>query len=233
VSADNLVSDLSLSCSARYSFYSIPFSVNLCLFVFWFSTKARNKNSTIFESDLMEQPISVTSARFQHRDLAILVGILSGTLLVVFASEDPLSNFQPIDLVIFFSVPALAGAIAGFASAGRSMENGAVVGIIIGLVYAILNGLRLGTTAAGQQVLFLIITVPIWGFLGGYGSVLAQRTLERNSLENPVLPWPDVTPRTGTTQVSKICENCKTANPADALFCKNCGSKLGLVSSRA
>jgi len=181
----------------------------------------------------MEQSISVTSARFQHRDLAILVGILSGTLLVVFASEDPLSNFQPIDLVIFFSVPALAGAIAGFASAGRSMENGAVVGIIIGLVYAILNGLRLGTTAAGQQVLFLIITVPIWGFLGGYGSVLAQRTLERNPLENHVLPWPDVTPRTGTTQVSKICENCKTANPADALFCKNCGSKLGLVSSRA
>jgi len=51
------------------------------------------------------------------------------------------------------------------------MENGAVVGVIIGLVYAILNGLRLGTTAAGEQVLFLIITVPIWGFLGGYGSV--------------------------------------------------------------
>jgi len=177
----------------------------------------------------MEQSISVTAARFQHRDLAILVGILSGTLLVVFASENPLSNFQPIDLVIFFSVPALAGAIAGFASAGRSMENGAVVG----LVYAILNGLRLGTTAAGQQVLFLIITVPIWGFLGGYGSVLAQRTLERNPLENPVLPWPDATPRAGTIQGPKICENCKTANPADALFCKNCGSKLGLVSSRA
>jgi len=73
--------------------------------------------------------------------------------------------------VIFFSVPALSGAIAGLASAGRSMENGAVVGVIIGLVYAILNGLRLGTTAAGEQVLFLIITVPIWGFLGGYGSV--------------------------------------------------------------
>ena len=143
----------------------------------------------------MEQSISVSSARFQHRDLAILVGILSGTLLVVFASEDPLSNFQPIDLVIFFSVPALAGAIAGFAAAGRSMENGALVGIITGLVYAILNGLRLG-----EQVLFLIITVPIWGFLGGYGSVLAHRTLETNPLENPALPWPDDTPRTGTVQ---------------------------------
>jgi len=178
----------------------------------------------------MEQSIPISSARFQHRDLAILVGILSGTLLVVFASEDPLSNLQPIDLVIFFSVPALPGAIAGFASAGRSMENGAVVGVIIGLVYAILNGLRLGTTAAGEQVLFLIITVPIWG---GYGSVLAHRTLETNPLENPVLPWPDATPRTGTIQGPKICENCKTANPADALFCKNCGTKLGLVSSRA
>ena len=114
----------------------------------------------------MEQSISVTAARFQHRDLSILVGILSGTLLVVFASENPLSNFQPIDLVIFFAVPALAGAIAGFTSAGRSMENGAVVGVVIGLVYAILNGLRLGSSAAGEQVLFLLLTVPIWGFLG-------------------------------------------------------------------
>ena len=122
----------------------------------------------------MEQSIPISSARFQHRDLAILVGILSGTLLVVFASE-----------------------------------------------------------AAGEQVLFLIITVPIWGFLGGYGSILAHRTLETNPLENPVLPWPDATPRTGTIQGPKICENCKTANPADALFCKNCGTKLGLVSSRA
>src|SRR5437899_11818839 len=108
----------------------------------------------------MEQSISVTAARFQHRDLAILVGILSGTLLVVFASEDPLSNFQPIELVIFFSVPALEGAIAAFASAGRSMENGAVVGIIIALVYAILNGLRLGTTSRRPPVLLLILTSP-------------------------------------------------------------------------
>src|SRR5207253_1271334 len=140
---------------------SILFSVNLCLFAFWFSTKARNKNSTIFESGSMEPPISVTAARFQHRDLSILVGILSGTLLVVFASENPLSNFQPIDLVIFFAVPALAGAIAGFTSAGRSMEDGAIVGVVIGLVYAILNGLRLGGSAAGEQVLFLMLTVPI------------------------------------------------------------------------
>ena len=181
----------------------------------------------------MEQSISVTAARFQHRDLSILVGILSGTLLVVFASENPLSNFQPIDLVIFFAVPALAGAIAGFTSAGRSMENGAIVGVVIGLVYAILNGLRLGSSAAGEQVLFLMLTVPIWGFVGGYGSVLAHRTLEGTAIENPVLPWPDDTPRTGPVQGPKICDNCKTANPADALFCKNCGTKLGQISSRA
>jgi hypothetical protein len=180
----------------------------------------------------MEQSISVTAARFQHRDLSILVGILSGTLLVVFASENPLSNFQPIDLVIFFAVPSLAGAIAGFTSAGRSMENGAVVGVVIGLVYGILNGLRLGNSVAGEQVLFLILTIPIWGFLGGYGSVLAHRTLEGSVMENPVLPWPDDTPRTGPVQGPKICDNCKTANPADALFCKSCGTKLGQISSR-
>jgi hypothetical protein len=128
------------------------------------------------------------------------IATASGTLLVVFASEDPLSNFQPIDLVIFFAVPALAGAIAGFTSAGRSMENGAIVGVVIGFVYAILNGLRLGSTAAGEQVLFLILTIPIWGFLGGYGSVLAHRTLEGSAMKNTVLPWPDDTPRAGPLQ---------------------------------
>ena len=181
----------------------------------------------------MEQSIAAATARFQHRDLSILVGILSGTLLVVFASENPLSNFQPIDLVIFFAVPALAGAIAGFTSSGRSRENGAIVGVVIGLVYGILNGLRLGASMAGQQVLFLILTIPIWGFLGGYGSVLAHRTLEGSSMENPVLPWPDDSPRAGPVQGLKICENCKTANPADAVFCKSCGTKLGPISSRA
>ena len=180
----------------------------------------------------MEQSIATATARFQHRDLSILVGILSGTLLVVFASEDPLSNFQPLDLVIFFAVPALAGAIAGFTSSGSSRENGAIVGVVIGLVYAILNGLRLGSTAAGDQVLFLILTIPIWGFLGSYGSTLAHRTLEGNTMENAILPWPDDTPRTGPVQGPKICENCKTANPADALFCKNCGTKLGQISAR-
>jgi hypothetical protein len=205
--------------------------VSFCVLVFHKSKKIRTKRS--LKSDLMGQSISVTAARFQHRDLSILVGILSGTLLVVFASENPLSNFQPIDLVIFFAVPALAGAIAGFTSASRSMENGAVVGVVIGLVYAILNGLRLGTSVAGEQVLFLILTIPIWGFLGGYGSVLAHRTLEGSAMENTVLPWPDDTPRTGPVQGPKICDNCKTANPADALFCKNCGTKLGQISSRA
>lgn len=180
----------------------------------------------------MEQSISVTAARFQHRDLSILVGILSGTLLVVFATENPLSNFQPIDLIIFFAVPGLAGAIAGFTSAGRSRANGAIVGVVIGLVYGILNGLRLGSSAAGEQVLFLILTIPIWGLLGGYGSVLAHRILEGNPLENPALPWPDDTTRAGLVQGPKMCDNCKTANPADATFCKNCGTKLSLVSSR-
>jgi hypothetical protein len=181
----------------------------------------------------MEQSISTATARFQHRDLSILVGILSGTLLVIFASEDPLSNFQPIDLVIFFAVPAIAGGIAGFTSTGRQMENGAIVGVVIGLVYAILNGLRIGSAAAGEQVLFLILTVPIWGFLGAYGSVLAHRAMQGSAIENHVLPWPDDTPRAGPVQGPKICENCKTANPSDALFCKSCGTKLGQLSSRA
>lgn len=174
----------------------------------------------------------VSASRFRHRDLAILVGTLSGILLVIFASQDPISNFQPIDLVLFFSVPAFAGAIAGFTSGSRSIENGVVVGVVTGLIYAILNGIRLGATAAGEQVLFLIMTIPIWGFVGGYGSVLAYNTLLGNRPENHTLPWPDDSPRSSSLQGLKTCENCKTANPADALFCKNCGSKLATLSGR-
>ena len=132
-------------------------------------------------------------------------------MLTVFATSTPISDFGIIDLIIFVTIPTLSGALVGFSDPENSVSNASFAGVLIGLAFVVMTAVRLTSTVPVDVVLFLVLTVPTWASLAGAGSLFAHRTL--------------VTTNRLSTDV-KICSNCKTANPHDALFCKNCGSKL-------
>jgi len=160
----------------------------------------------------------MSQPRLQHRELSILVGILVGILLeAVGATTDSLSNFTVIDLVIFVTIPALSGALARFADPDHSIGNGVIVGLAAGLVYTVISAARLPVNVGGDTVWFMMLAIPVWGFLGGSGSRFVQRTMTSTREET-------------IHTTLRTCVSCETVNPPDALFCKSCGTKLPRTS---
>lgn len=138
--------------------------------------------------------------------------MLAGVLLSVFATSNPLPSFGLTDLVTYAGIPILTGGLAGVADPENHVGNGILVGFLSGLSYAVMETVRLTTALPSNTSLFLVLTVPIWGLLGVTGSVSVYRMAS--------------TPSHPASVSMKVCGSCKTPNPPDASFCKNCGRKL-------
>jgi len=157
-------------------------------------------------------PSTLSSRRLRNSDLSILLGVLAGVLFSVFATSNPLASFALTDLVIYAGIPILTGGLASLADPDNQIRNGIVVGFVSGLGYVTMDILRLTSGVPQNVSLFLVLTVPIWGLLGAMGSAAVYRIVS--------------TPASLTVDEVRVCASCKTHNPPDASFCKNCGTKL-------
>ncbi len=140
------------------------------------------------------------SRRLQNRDLSILVVVLAGVLLSVFATLKSLTSFALTDLVAYAGMPVLTGGLASLADPDSHIGNGIVVGSFSGLSYVAMEVLRRTSTIPQGALLFLVLTVPIWGFLGVAGSASVYRIAS-------------VAPH-GAVATAKLCGSRQTANPS-------------------
>jgi hypothetical protein len=119
------------------------------------------------------------------RVLSILVGIMIGCILAyAYQVNLPTLFYETYvwaSLVVFVTVPVLAGFVSGLLHPAMAMRNGLCVGFFSGLFNSILGAFKLiyAPLLTPNEVaafsLFAVMSVFIWMVLAAAAAVLAQR----------------------------------------------------------
>lgn len=121
------------------------------------------------------------------RVVSILLGIIVGSVLAsVYQANLPTLFFEinVASLVVFAAIPLLAGFLVGVLHPPTGVRDGALVGLLTGLVNSIIATVKLifeSTLATGEVFafgLFAVMSVFIWMVLGAAAAVLASRLYE-------------------------------------------------------
>jgi hypothetical protein len=121
------------------------------------------------------------------RVVSILLGIIVGSVLAsVYQVNLPTLFFEinVASLVVFAAIPLLAGFLVGVLHPPTGVRDGALVGLLTGLVNSMIATVKLifaPTLAAGEVfafALFAVMSVFVWMVLGAAAAVLASRLYE-------------------------------------------------------
>jgi len=119
------------------------------------------------------------------RAIAILMGVIIGSILAYAYQMNLPTLFYKMNvasLVVFVSIPLLAGLIVGLLHPGMALRNGLYAGLLIGLFNSIIAAIKLifatEVLKAGDVYafsLFAIMSVFIWTILAAVAAVLAAK----------------------------------------------------------
>lgn len=121
------------------------------------------------------------------RVVSILLGIIVGSVLAsVYQVNLPTLFFEinVASLVVFAAIPLLAGFLVGVLHPPTGVRDGALVGLLTGLVNSMIATVKLifePTLATGEVfsfALFAVMSVFIWMILGAAAAALASRLYE-------------------------------------------------------
>ena len=154
---------------------------------------------------------------------AIPAGLFIGFILAFFYELFlPILEFDLKGLVVFLTVPSLAGFATGALDKRSALENGLLIGVFSGVVNVLLALMRTLPTSGRVSFsflsafgVFMLISIFTWGLVSAAAAVLARQFAQ------PTIMVPAVKPLE-----EKSCSGCGTRNPAEALFCYYCGKKL-------
>jgi hypothetical protein len=115
------------------------------------------------------------------RVISVLVGIIIGCILAYAYQVNLPTLFHETylwgSLVVFVTIPVLAGFVSGLLHPALAMKNGMYVGFFSGLFNSILATIKLIYTPLEVYAfsLFAIMSVFIWMVLAAATAMLAQR----------------------------------------------------------